>query len=132
MNKKLFALLIVAILAIVSIGAVNAFDLGTLLGGGNTVTIEGLDKLKNKLIEMFNINEINKDLTYLSNARQIDLVNKASDSLKNANESLKNGIPIDMIESDLKACFEFLGQIIGDTYEQAVIDRLFRDFCVGK
>lgn len=43
MNKKLFALLIVAILAIVSIGAVNAFDLGSLLGGGNTVTVDGVN-----------------------------------------------------------------------------------------
>jgi len=99
---------------------------------GNTIEPNGLDLLKSKLIEMFSINEINKDLTYLSNARQIDLVNKANDSLKNANYSLNNGIPIDMIETDLKACFDYLGQIIGDTYEQAVIDRLFRDFCVGK
>lgn len=99
---------------------------------GNTITPEGLDELKEALINKFNINEINKDLTYLSNARQIDLVNKANDSLKAANESLQMGIPIDMIESDLKRCFEYLGQIIGDTYEEAVIDRLFRDFCVGK
>ena len=68
----------------------------------------------------------------IRNFKQIDLVNKANASLKNANYSLNNGIPIDMIETDLKACFDYLGQIIGDTYEQAVIDRLFRDFCVGK
>ena len=43
MNKKLFALLVVAIIAIVSIGAVNAFDLGSLLGGGNTVTVDGVN-----------------------------------------------------------------------------------------
>ena len=99
---------------------------------GNTITPDGLDSLKQRLIEMFKINEINKDLTYLSNARQIDLVNKANDTLKKANNSLLSGIPIDMIESDLKSCFEYLGEIIGDTYDQAVIDRLFRDFCVGK
>ncbi|MBE6148780.1 MAG: tRNA uridine-5-carboxymethylaminomethyl(34) synthesis GTPase MnmE [Firmicutes bacterium] len=99
---------------------------------GNTVTPDGLDDLKEKLLDMFNINDINKDLTYLSNARQIDLVNKANEALKTANNSLLSGVPIDMIESDLKRCFEFLGQIIGDTYEEAVIDRLFKDFCVGK
>ena len=99
---------------------------------GNTIKPDGLDNLKKKLIEMFNINEINKDLTYLSNARQIDLVNKANEAIKNASSSLLSGIPIDMIETDLKGCFEYLGQIIGDTYEEALIDRLFRDFCVGK
>ena len=99
---------------------------------GNTMSLDGLDVLKNKLIEMFNINDINKDLTYLSNARQTDLVNKAAESLENANNAIISGIPMDMIESDLRACYEYLGQIIGDTYEEAVIDRLFRDFCVGK
>ncbi len=99
---------------------------------GNTKDINGLDSLKNKLIEVFNINDINKDLTYLSNARQIDLVNKANDSIVKAKYSLDQNIPIDMIESDLKTCFDLLGEIIGDTYDEAVIDRLFRDFCVGK
>ena len=99
---------------------------------GNTKSDNGLDSLKEALVKYFNINEINKDLTYLSNARQIDLVNKADKCLENALISLNNNIPIDMIESDLKACFNYLGEIIGDTYEGAVIDRLFRDFCVGK
>ena len=99
---------------------------------GNTMETDGLDNLKNKLIEIFKINEINKDLTYLSNARQIDLVNKANDSLVKAKDSLNNGIPIDMIESDLRSAYNFLSEIIGDVYDDAVIDRLFRDFCVGK
>ena len=50
----------------------------------------------------------------------------------NGLNSLKNGIPMDMIESDLRNCYDLLGEIIGDTYDEAVIDRLFRDFCVGK
>jgi tRNA modification GTPase len=99
---------------------------------GNTKDIDGLDNLKKKIAEMLNIDEINKDLTYLSNARQTDLVNKASNALKEANKSIKNNVPIDMIESNLKECYNYLGEIIGDTYEEAVIDRLFHDFCVGK
>ena len=63
---------------------------------------------------------------------QIDWVKKANDCIKKANKSLKNNIPIDMIENDLKQCFDYLGQIIGDTYEEALIDKLFSDFCIGK
>lgn len=99
---------------------------------GNTTTVEGLDELRNKIIEVLKIKEINKDLTYLSNARQIDLVKKANNALLNAKTSLKGNMPIDMIESDLKECYEYLGQIIGDTYDSDVINRLFKDFCVGK
>ncbi len=99
---------------------------------GNTKELNGLDELKNKLIEYFDINNINKDLTYLSNARQTDLINKASTALRDGLKNLDDGIPVDMIESNLKSCFDYLGQIIGDTYDEAVIDRLFQDFCVGK
>lgn len=99
---------------------------------GNTKTIEGLDNLKEAIINFFDLNNINKDLTYISNVRQIDLINKAYETIINAEKSLNSGIPIDMIESDLNLCYSYLGQIIGDTYDSAVIDRLFSDFCVGK
>ena len=99
---------------------------------GSAKEVEGLSKLKEKIIDMFNLNEINKDLTYLSNVRQIDLVKKAYLSINNAKNSLSNGIPIEMISTDLKECYEFLGEIIGKTYKDDIIDRLFQDFCVGK
>ena len=99
---------------------------------GNTINADGLDKLKDKLIEIFNINEINKDLSYLSNARQTNLINKANDTIQNAQKSLNSDIPIDFLENDLRSCFNYLGEIIGDTYDDAVIDRLFKNFCVGK
>lgn len=108
------------------------YDIDMPIVYGNTKSINGLDKLKDKIIEFFDINNINKDLTYLSNARQMDLVNKANGALKQGLENLEKGIPIDMIENNLKSCFDYLGQIIGDTYDEAVIDRLFQDFCVGK
>ncbi|NMA50778.1 MAG: tRNA uridine-5-carboxymethylaminomethyl(34) synthesis GTPase MnmE [Mollicutes bacterium] len=99
---------------------------------GNAKTLDGLDNLKNKLIEKFNISEINRDLTYLSNSRQLDLIKKANDSLINGLNSLKNNIPIDMIETDLRACYEYLSEILGERYEEDLVNRLFKDFCVGK
>lgn len=99
---------------------------------GNTIDIDGLDGLKNKIIELFELNEINKDMTYLSNARQISLINKASESITKALDSLKNNIPIDMISIDLKNCYDYLGNIIGKTYNEDIINQLFKDFCVGK
>ena len=99
---------------------------------GNTIDIDGLDGLKNKIIELFELNEINKDMTYLSNARQISLINKASESITKALESLKNNIPIDIISIDLKNCYDYLGNIIGKTYNEDIINQLFKDFCVGK
>ncbi len=93
----------------------------------------GLDNLKNKITEMFNLGEIStSDMTYLSDARSISLLKK---SLKIINESinnLENGTPIDIIEMDLKNCWNTLGEIIGETYTDELIDEIFSRFCLGK
>ena len=71
-------------------------------------------------------------MSYLSNIRQITLVNKANEAIKNASKSLKKEMPIDMIEIDLKNAWEYLGEIIGEAYEDELVDNIFSNFCLGK
>lgn len=100
---------------------------------GNTVDVNGLDSLKNAIKNKLNLDTIvNKDMSYLSNIRQIDLVNKANSAIENAYASLKNGMPIDMIEIDLRSAWEYLGEIIGDSYQDELVDNIFSNFCLGK
>ena len=99
----------------------------------NTNTTEGIKSLKEKIIELFQLENIkSKDYTYLTNARQISLAKKAYQSLHDSEEGLKNDLPIDMIEIDLKETFDLLGEIIGETYSEEILDHLFANFCVGK
>lgn len=99
----------------------------------NTTTNKGLDSLKEKTITLFNLEKISTiDSTYLSNARQISLAKNALKSLIQATESLDNDIPVDLIQIDLLDAFTKLGEIIGITYSEEVIDNLFKNFCVGK
>ena len=99
----------------------------------NTNTFEGIQALKNKIKELFNLEQIiTKDYTYLTNSRQISLAKQAYNSLNTAAEAINEGQPIDMIEIDLKECFDYLGEIIGETYSEEIIDNLFENFCVGK
>ena len=99
----------------------------------NTNTTEGIKSLKEKIVELFQLESIkSKDYTYLTNARQISLAKKAYQSLHDAEEGLKNDLPIDMIEIDLKESFDLLGEIIGETYSDEILDHLFANFCVGK
>lgn len=98
-----------------------------------TATREGIEPLRKKIKELFNTDKLKtKDYTYLSSSRQISLAKRAYQSLISAEEALKNDMPIDMIEIDLKECFELLGEIIGITYSDEIIDNLFKNFCVGK
>ncbi len=93
----------------------------------------GIDELKNKIKEMFNLEKLdNQDLTYLSSARSISILKKSLESLESVKEGVKNKMPIDMIEIDLKQMWSLLGEIIGETYTDELIDQLFSQFCLGK
>ena len=94
---------------------------------------QGIDELKEKIIELFNINEIErKDPTYLSNTRSISILKRCLKKVEEIEESLKNNMPIDMIELDIKAIWEELGTINGTTYEEELLDEMFKRFCLGK
>lgn len=99
----------------------------------NTNNIEGIDNLKDKIKEMFNLEQIStKDYNYLTNVRQISLAKNAYQKLIDVENALKENLPVDMIEIDLRDCFDILGEIIGKTYSDEIIDNLFERFCVGK
>ena len=94
---------------------------------------QGLENLKEKISKLFNLEEINSgDFTYLSNSREISLVKKAINISKNLEEALKNDVPIDLLEIDIKEICEILGEIIGENYNDKLIDTLFSNFCLGK
>ena len=71
-------------------------------------------------------------MSYLCNLREIDLVNKAYEALKNAQSNLDAGFSVDMIEIDLKSAWDYLGEIMGDSYEGELVDNIFSNFCLGK
>ena len=99
----------------------------------NTNDIFGIKSLKDKIKELFNLEQIaTKDYTYLTNSRQISLAKQAYKNLLDAEKAIELDQPIDMIEIDLKECFDTLGEIIGATYSEEIIDNLFENFCVGK
>lgn len=94
---------------------------------------KGIEELKNKIKEIFNLEQIKTgDLTYLTNAYSIFILKEIQKIIKEINNSIKNKIPIDLIELDLKKIWELLGQIIGESYEEEIIDQLFSQFCLGK
>ncbi|MBE6157693.1 MAG: tRNA uridine-5-carboxymethylaminomethyl(34) synthesis GTPase MnmE [Firmicutes bacterium] len=99
----------------------------------NTNSNEGINSLKEKIIELFNLEQIeSKDYNYLTNIRQITKAEQALEKLNDVEKGINNDLPIDMIEIDLRDCFDLLGEIIGKTYSDEIIDHLFEKFCVGK
>ncbi len=88
-----------------------------------------LDKIK----ELFNLEKLEtSDLTYLSNARSISLLKKSLNNISNAIDNINNNDPIDIVELELKNAWSTLGEIIGETYTEELLDELFSRFCLGK
>ena len=93
----------------------------------------GIDSIKEEISKLFNLEELNnKDFTYLSNSRQISLVKKAINISKKLENSLNDNMPIDILEIDIKEICEVLGEIIGESYDEKLVDTLFSNFCLGK
>jgi len=100
---------------------------------GNTKNSKNINSLKEKIIELFNLEKIeNSNMNYLSNSRQISLVRKAIHSLDNCLKEINNNIEIDLLAIDIKECFDLLGEIIGTTYKDELVDEIFANFCLGK
>ena len=106
---------------------------GEIIVRGNTVSPEGLDSLKAKIAELFNFSEIkSKNYNYLSNAREISLVRQAVQAIDSALTGVEEEIPLEMISVDIKLAFDSLGDILGVTYKDELLDELFSKFCLGK
>ncbi len=94
---------------------------------------KGIEELKEEISDIFKLEELNKnDFTYLSNSREIALVKKAINISESLKKSLENDVPIDILEIDIKEICEILNEIIGESYDDKLIDNLFSNFCLGK
>ena len=93
----------------------------------------GLDELENYLYEIYMKNKIDtNDEIYITNIRQQQALIKTKESLIKVKESIENGMPEDMYAIDLTDAYESLGIIIGETIEEDIIEKIFKDFCMGK
>lgn len=94
---------------------------------------EGLDKLEDAISTLFFGGKLESgDLTYVSNVRHIALLKKAHQSLQDAYDAADQLIPVDMIQIDVRLAWEQLGEIVGDTAADSLLDQIFSQFCLGK
>ncbi|CAM3077155.1 tRNA uridine-5-carboxymethylaminomethyl(34) synthesis GTPase MnmE [Paenibacillus sediminis] len=93
----------------------------------------GIDLLEERISNLFFGGKLEtQDLTYVTNVRHIALLNKAKKSLQDAYNAADQLIPIDMIQIDVRLAWEQLGEIVGDTAPDSLLDQIFSQFCLGK
>lgn len=93
----------------------------------------GVNELEEAIASLFFAGSIEAgDMTYVSNSRHIALLNQAHQSIEEAISGVEAGVPIDIVQIDLTRTWEILGEIIGDSVHESLIDQLFSQFCLGK
>ena len=94
---------------------------------------EGIDELELQIRDLFFGGEVqNQDMTYVSNSRHISLLKQARQTIQDAIDAAEAGIPMDMVQIDLTRTWEILGEIIGESASDELINQLFSQFCLGK
>ncbi|WP_416334756.1 tRNA uridine-5-carboxymethylaminomethyl(34) synthesis GTPase MnmE [Anaerococcus sp. DFU013_CI05] len=92
----------------------------------------GIDKLEETITEIFDTSEINRESILITNTRHERLLNQAGKKLDNSLTDIKMGIPLDAVEVDLRGSYDDLGLIIGESVSDEIMDKVFKEFCVGK
>ncbi len=98
----------------------------------DTLSVDGIESLKNKIIELFNLDEIDTNVDIFTNTRQITLAKEALNVLGDVETGINNDVPVDMVSIDIKRIWTLLGEILGENYSDELIDQLFSQFCLGK
>lgn len=93
----------------------------------------GVEVLEKSIKDMFYSGEveIHSD-TVITNLRHKNQLEKALENINSALNDIRNYIPIDCIEVDLKNCWDNLGEISGETIDEDILDKIFSEFCIGK
>lgn len=117
----------------------TADQLNALLAGDRVIplsvtTNQGLDTLAATIKHLFFKEGLtnSQQTVMVTNARQTALLKKAKQALDDVLSGIADGMPVDLVQIDLKRCWDLLGEITGDSYQDELIDQLFSQFCLGK
>ena len=96
-------------------------------------TGQGLDELKSQIRDMFYSDKIDyNNQIYITRARHRAGLITALEGLERVQDSIDQNMGEDFLTIDLMAAYAALGEIIGETLEDDLADKIFSDFCMGK
>ncbi|MBA4494110.1 tRNA uridine-5-carboxymethylaminomethyl(34) synthesis GTPase MnmE [Paenactinomyces guangxiensis] len=119
-------------------GQLDLEEVRSLIGDKPLITTSlkeerGIEQLEEAIANLFLLGKVETaEGTYVSNARHIDLLSKAKNSIREVIQGIDTGMPLDMVEIDLKNAWQFLGEVIGEAVAEDLIDQIFSQFCLGK
>jgi tRNA modification GTPase len=99
----------------------------------STLTSEGLSELEETIAELVLGGKIlSSESVLVTSARHQDALRRTAEHLRAAISSLEQALPLDFISIDLRAAYDALGEVTGETASDDLLDRIFSEFCIGK
>ncbi len=94
---------------------------------------EGLEELEREIESMVYGGQVKQEESLLvTNVRHMELLEEAKAAIGDAREMAEKSEALDFIEMDVRRCWELLGEIIGESVTDDIIDKVFERFCLGK
>ena len=92
---------------------------------------ENIDALKQEIFNKTISGSLKSDKLYLTNTRHIEAVKNAKSALENI-VNIFDFTTMDIVSSEIKTAWNSLGEVSGVTSDEAIIDKIFSKFCLGK
>jgi len=92
----------------------------------------GLDKLKGRLGKVLEKEKLSQEEVIVTNLRHYEALAKVSESLDRVIGGLRDGIPEDLIATDIRQAIHYLGEITGEITSDEILGNIFKNFCIGK
>ena len=93
----------------------------------------GIEELKDTIKDLlWSGNISSENLQVMINSRHQDALRRASDSTRITIDALKNDISLDLAAIDLRIAVDAVGEVVGKTTTEDILDSIFSQFCIGK
>lgn len=97
-----------------------------------SLVYDGSSSLLGAAASAYDSGGIRKDHVMVNNVRHIHLLEQAAEDLQRAASMIDRREPLDFIEVDVRSAFDALGEIVGETVNDEILDEVFSRFCLGK
>lgn len=95
-------------------------------------TGEGVDDLKNQLLEFVNTGALTNDETIVTNTRHYDALGKAYEAVDKVRMGMVEGLSGDLLAIDIRQALYHFGEITGEISSDDLLGNIFANFCIGK
>ena len=93
----------------------------------------GIEELEEEIASMVYGGQVTQmESLLVTNVRHMELLEKAKQAIEDAHAMAARSEALDFIEVDVRHCWELLGEIIGESVTEDIIDQVFARFCLGK